>query len=191
MERAPSTSADFDRAYRLPFTLWGDPRIPDEIKDLVRQAHPGRALELGCGVGRFSRWVAQQGVRVTGVDFSPVAVEKARARAAGDSAPPEFVVGDVTRLDTLTGPYDVSFDVGCFHCLLPDQQRAYASEVRRLLRPGGTHLVWALDGSPAGMRLSPEVVAAAVAPSLTLVRSEASRRRIIASRWYWLSRPAE
>src|SRR6201995_4565236 len=124
---APTTSADFDRAYRLPITFWGDLRIPNELKELVRHAAPRSSLELGCGVGRFSRYLAQQGVRATGVDWSPVAIGKARDNAALDPRPPSFVIGDVTRLDGISGPFDLAFDVGCFHCLDSDGQRRYAA----------------------------------------------------------------
>ena len=178
----PSTPADFDRAYRAPLTLWGDVRVPPEVKAL---AVPGRrSLELGCGVGRFTRYLAEQGVRATGVDWSAVAI--AKAQAAASSA--RFLVGDVTRLEALSGPFDVSFDVGCFHCLDLVGQRAYAAEIARLLVPGGTHLIWALDHSPSDLSFSAELVSEAFAGQLTLREAKASRRRIVASHWYWLSR---
>src|SRR5262245_31899876 len=112
---APASSSDFDRAYSAAFTFWGDVRIPQELRALARHGSPQTILELGCGVGRLSRYLAQHGLRATGVDFSPIAIEKARARVAADDAKPEFLVADVTRLDVLEGPFDVSFDVGCFH----------------------------------------------------------------------------
>jgi SAM-dependent methyltransferase len=185
---APTKSTDFDLAYRLPITLWGDVRIPEEVKALVRNGSPGSSLELGCGVGRFSRYVAQQGLRATGVDFSPVAIAKARERVVNDDVRPEFLVGDVTHLDALHGPFDVSFDVGCFHCLDPQGQRAYVAEVSRLLRPGGTHLIWALDSSPSDLSLSPAVVKEAFAPGFALQEARPSRRRLARSHWYWLVR---
>ena len=141
----PTASADFDRAYRAPFTFWGDVRIPPEVVDLARDKPARRILELGCGVGRFSRHLARAGHQVVGIDFSPAAIEKARARVAGDAQRPEFVVSDVTDLRNVEEPFDLSFDVGCYHCLNPDQQARYAAEVYRLLRPGGTHLIWVLD----------------------------------------------
>lgn len=180
----PHTSADFDRAYRQPFTFWGDVRIPPEIKVLVARPDAHRVLELGCGVGRFSRWAAGQGKRVVGVDFSPVAIEK--ARRVPSSA--ELRVGDVTKLEGVEGPFDVSFDVGCFHCLDAAGQRAYAGEVARLLRPRGVHLIWALDHSPSDMRFGPELVKKVFAPDFDVTKSEPSRRRIVRSHWYWLER---
>lgn len=58
----PTTSTEFDRAYRSPVTLWGDIRIPAELKALAQKESPRRSLELGCGIGRFSRYLAQQGL---------------------------------------------------------------------------------------------------------------------------------
>ena len=185
---APTTSADFDRAYRSPITFWGDPRIPEELKALARRGAPRSSLELGCGVGRFSSYLAQQGLLATGVDFSPVAIAKARERVAKSEARPEFLVGDVTHLDALTGPFDVSFDIGCFHCLAPEGQRAYAAEMARLLRPGGTHLIWALDSAPSDVPLSPAAVKEVFAAGFELADARKSRRRLVQSHWYWLVR---
>jgi SAM-dependent methyltransferase len=182
------TSVEFDRAYRAPLTPWGDVRIPAEIAELVSSGVPRSALELGCGVGRFSRYVAQRGLRSVGVDFSPVAIAKAHARVARDEVRPAFVVGDVTDLGGVQGPFDVSFDVGCFHCLAAGQQPRYVAEVFRLLAPGGTHLIWALDGSPAGEQLSPRVLEQIFTPQFRLSRAARSRRRIVRSHWYWLVR---
>jgi cyclopropane fatty-acyl-phospholipid synthase-like methyltransferase len=186
----PTRGMEFDRFYRshVLHWIWSDIRIPPEVKALVRQGPPLSVLELGCGVGRFSRYVAQQGMHVTGVDFSPAAIARARASAAHDDAPPEFLVGDVTRLESLTGPFDVAFDVGCFHCLNEPSQQDYASEVFRLLKPGGTHLIWALDSAPSDAALSPAALKGAFAPGFALVRAQRSRRRLVRSHWYWLVR---
>jgi len=186
--KPPATSVDFDRAYKAPITFWGDVRVPQEIKALARQGSPESALELGCGIGRFSRYLAQRGLRVTGVDFSQVAIAKARENAAKDAAPAEFVVGDVTRLPALRGPFDFSFDVGCFHCLDRNAQRGYVSEVFRLLKPGGTHLIWALDAAPSEISLSAAVVKETFAPGFELQNAQKSRRRLVRSHWYWLAR---
>ena len=72
----------------------------------------GSILELGFGIGRFSRYVAQQNLRTTGIDFSPVAIAKARERVARYEVRPNSLVGDGTNLDALSGQFDVSFDVG-------------------------------------------------------------------------------
>jgi cyclopropane fatty-acyl-phospholipid synthase-like methyltransferase len=185
---APTASTDFDRAYRLPFTFWGDFRIPKEVKALIELGATRSILELGCGVGRFSRYVGKQGLQATGVDFSPVAIAKARKRVAQDKVRPQFLLGDVTHLEVLRGPFDASFDVGCFHCLDEQGQRAYVSELSRLLRSGATHLIWAIDSSPSGSPLSPAAVSEVFTPGFELRDSRTSRRRILPSHWYWLDR---
>jgi cyclopropane fatty-acyl-phospholipid synthase-like methyltransferase len=185
---APTTSADFDRAYRSPITVWGDLRIPSEVRDLVRDRARQSALELGCGVGRLSRYMTQQGLRVTGVDFSPVAIARARTRVATDDLRPEFCVGDVTRLEALNSIFDVALDVGCFHCLDAQGQRSYALELSRLLKPSGTHLIWAMDDTPSKMQLSPVAVREIFAPSFSVQHIHQSRRRLTRSHWYRLVR---
>lgn len=63
---------------------------------------PGQqVLDVGCGVGRWSRLLALRGARVTGVDLSPTMVEEARKRAlqGGLSEQCTFVVQDLAGLD--------------------------------------------------------------------------------------------
>lgn len=188
----PITSQDFDKAYEQPVTAWGDVRIPAQLKALIKQAKAAhtqapRALELGCGLGRFARYAAGQGLQMTAVDFSAVAIAKASERVADDAVKPHFLVGDVTNLAELSGLFDLSYDVGCFHCLDANGQRAYASELSRLLAPNATHLIWALDQSPSEMDFSPQLIAQ-VFTDFELVQARPSRRRLMASHWYWLKR---
>lgn len=186
----PKKSTDFDRVYRSSFLhwMWSDIRIPSELNALFQRTTPQTALELGCGTGRFSAYLAKQGVHMTGVDFSPVAIEKARKRVRHHALPPLFLVADVTRIDALNGPFDVSFDIGCFHCLDSQGQTAYATEIARLLKPGGTHLIWAMDSAPGGIPLSPSIIETLFKPNFVLTEIQHKRRRLAPSHWYWLVR---
>jgi ubiquinone/menaquinone biosynthesis C-methylase UbiE len=186
--KPPFTSEEFNKAYKLPITFWGDNRIPKELKELVKTNNPKTSLELGCGLGRFSRFMEEQSIKATGVDFSSVAIEKARKRVANDECKPTFLVGDVTNLEMLTEQFDVSFDVGCFHCLNEEGQQKYVSEIYRLLKPGATHLIWALDIAPSEIKLNHNYITKIFEKGFKLVNSKFSRRRIIASHWYWLVR---
>jgi ubiquinone/menaquinone biosynthesis C-methylase UbiE len=179
----------YDRWYQLPITPWGDRRIPEELSTLATETSGGgRTLELGCGTGTFSVYLAGQGFRATGVDFSPIAIRKAKERAASAGVSAEFIVGDVTDLGVLGEPFDLALDIGCFHCLTAAQQQQYAAELARLTRPGSTLLVWAMDSTPPEGRgsLSPEVVEEVFSTEFSLERAEASRRRLAVSHWYWL-----
>jgi cyclopropane fatty-acyl-phospholipid synthase-like methyltransferase len=188
--KAPSTSEQFNKVYNssIAHWSWGDIRIPKELIELVNTINPKTSLELGCGLGRLSKFMAKQGIISTGVDFSSVAIENARKGVATDKCKPTFIVGDVTNLESIKQQFDISYDVGCFHCLNEEGQQKYVSEVYRLLIPGGSHLIWALDTAPSDMKLNPGSIAKTFENGFRLVNSRLSRRRIIASHWYWLVR---
>ncbi len=72
-------------------TLWDDRYVDSELvwgakpnaflPPLVEGLSVGTALDVACGEGRNSLWLAEQGWDVTGIDFSPVAIDKARTLA--------------------------------------------------------------------------------------------------------------
>ncbi len=187
-KKLPDPRNFFNKAYKFPITLWGDVRIPKELETFVKTNNPKTALELGCGLGRHSTFIAEQGVKATGVDFSTVAIEKAKKRLANKEQRPTFLIGDVTNLEIITESFDFSFDIGCFHCLHEVWQQKYVSQIKRLLKPGATHLIWALDSLPFGMKLSPNYIDKLFENSFQLVNSKSSRRRILPAHWYWLVR---
>jgi ubiquinone/menaquinone biosynthesis C-methylase UbiE len=184
-----TTGEEFNKVYRsIGHWIWTDNRIPEELKEIVELDNLKTSLELGCGLGIFSSFMASQGIKATGVDFSSVAIKKANERVANSTAKPEYIVGDVTNLKINDEQFDFSFDVGCFHCLNEEDQQKYVSEIHRLLNPGATLLIWALDKSPRDIKLSPDYIAKKFENSFQLVKSKFSRRRIAASHWYWLVR---
>jgi len=77
------TSDDWDRRYDTPRMVW--PAEPNRfLRAEVGGLAAGRALDLACGEGRNAIWLARRGWEVTGVDFSGVALAKAR-QAADDA----------------------------------------------------------------------------------------------------------
>ena len=120
--------------YAVGFTPWeqmAHPEIAEQIGDLFarqeegREPPYGRALDLGCGSGIWTVALAQRGWRVTGVDFVPKALRRARERAEEAGVELELLQGDVTKLDASgvgTG-FDLILDFGCFHDELSDDQR--------------------------------------------------------------------
>jgi SAM-dependent methyltransferase len=106
------------------------------------------ALDVGCGEGADARWLAAHGWAVTGVDWSDVALDRARAaiRAAGLDA--TFVQGDATDRALLaglspTGTFDL-VTLGFIHPEPDERDTAYA-HLPGLVAPGGHLLVIAHD----------------------------------------------
>jgi 2-polyprenyl-3-methyl-5-hydroxy-6-metoxy-1,4-benzoquinol methylase len=110
---------------------------------------PGlRVLDIGCGVGRWSRWLAAQGAQVMGIDVSPTMIAEARRRVqqAGLSARCRFAVQDLESLDA-GGPYDLVLAVTVLQHVLDDERLAAGlSRMVRHLTPGGRMLL--LEAAP-------------------------------------------
>jgi SAM-dependent methyltransferase len=124
---------------------WDDEMPPPEIVALAEKLPPGRALDLGCGYGRSSIYLAQRGWRVDGVDFIPLAIAGAisRAERMGMLDKIEFHMGRVTNLGFLDEPFDLAIDVGCMHALDGSDLVRYRDGVQRLLKPGGQYVLFA------------------------------------------------
>jgi len=139
--------------YRRGFTPWDSGVSPPELIEVIegnRRLTPGRALDLGCGTGTTSVYMASKGWQVTGVDFVPRAIRASRAKATAARLSVAFLAGDVTRLHQLLiePGFDLLFDQGCFHALPDGARPAYAREVSRMARPGATYLLYAFGRQP-------------------------------------------
>lgn len=156
----------FRLMYRRGITPWDSGVSPPELVGVIEgtsRLAPSRALDLGCGTGTTSVYMASKGWQVTGVDFVPRPIRIARAKAASAGVSVAFLVGDVTRLHELPidPAFDLLFDQGCFHSL-PDRARpAYVYEVSRMARSGATFLLYAFGRQPnvARRRFFPKGIA--------------------------------
>lgn len=112
---------------------------------------PGRALDLAAGEGRNAVWLAEQGWRVTAVDFSDVAIAKADRLATARGVVIDAVVADAT--GDLAGVLDpAGYDLVLVAYLqLPASERAAAlANAVAALAPGGTLLEIAHDAANLG-----------------------------------------
>jgi SAM-dependent methyltransferase len=186
--------------YRLMYWLgmshWDTGETPPEVQEAFKEGEipPGPALDLGCGTGTNVIFMAKQGREAYGLDFVPVAVDKARLKAqeAGVNGRARFLVADVTRLDKIDLPQcGFALDMGCFHGLSPDGRRRYAEGLAKILAPGGRYMLYTLDPhKEAGVSfgIQPEAVEAAFAPWFNILRRERGAFWSRGSTWFWMER---
>jgi len=133
---SPLTQAVYTQEARRG--LW-----PSEEVVIKTYFHPGsRVLDVGCGTGRTTIPLYQQGFEVVGVDMTPAMIDTARSIASQQGLAINYEVGDATHL-----PYhNESFDHALFSfngwAQIPGRanRAAALSEIYRVLRPGGHYI---------------------------------------------------
>jgi ubiquinone/menaquinone biosynthesis C-methylase UbiE len=98
--------------------------------------HPGQnVLDVACGSGTAALVAARRYCNVTGIDYVPELIERARKRAEASGLPVDFQVEDAQNLPFPDNSFDVVFSVYGVQ-FAPDQEKA-ASELLRVCKPGG------------------------------------------------------
>lgn len=165
----------FKTFYRLGFTPWDGHPLPTSLKNLIEgdgnnpPLAAGKALDIGCGTGDNSIYLARHGWQATGVDFVERAVDKARAKASANNVDIRFEQADVTRLceEGIGSNFALIVDNGCLHGMSDDDRYDYVREVTaaaapdaRLLLvefiPGGSYGVPGIEPSEVAQRFEGE-----------------------------------
>jgi len=102
---------------------------------------PCKVLDIGCGTGEDSVWLARQGFAATGCDISKTAITRAKEKAALAKVDCTFHTADFLE-DRLPGlPFDFAFDRGCLHCIKDgSDRRRFAEKVADHLTEAGLWL---------------------------------------------------
>lgn len=121
--------------YRSAELVWGSEPNRFVAEALGSREPAGRALDLACGEGRNAIWLARRGWKVTGVDYSDVAIERARQLAASAGVLVEWIRGDATTR---------ALEAGAFALVIVSYLQLPGPELRRVLEraaaalaPGG------------------------------------------------------
>ncbi len=137
------------------FYLFGNPRwdtgvVPPEVTEYVEHHPPGRALDIGCGTGTNLLHLAQHGWQAEGIDFSWLAVRRARRRLTRAGFPASAWIDDATRLTKAQGVYNYILDIGCFHQLSAAGKQAEIESVQAHLASGGCWMIYGHCWDPQG-----------------------------------------
>lgn len=139
VRRAYNTVAE-DYANRLPDTRAEarlDLAMVDAFAEAVTSGDEARVLDAGCGTGRMSRYLAERGCLVEGIDLSPTMIAMARRDHPG-------LVFTVASLTDLPFPDDEFAGVMLWYSMIhmpPAGQARIFAEVARVLSPAGYVLV--------------------------------------------------
>jgi SAM-dependent methyltransferase len=133
----------FKKRYKTGDTPW-DIGKPDFnlIETVVNKSIKScKALDIGCGTGDNSIWLAQKHFQVTGTDISEIALEKAKEKALKSDVKCTFLVVDFFRNRIEGAPFGFVFDRGCFHTFASHKERKrFAKNVASNLEKDGLWL---------------------------------------------------
>jgi len=131
------------RKYPLESLGWelGRPRpilVEFVEKGLIKK---GKALDICCGAGTNTVYLAKKGFEVTGIDISPKAIEIAKKKAQQTNAKINLMVQSFVNLPFGNEEFDFVFDMGCFHHVEIEDRSKFVMGVHRILKKGGNYLL--------------------------------------------------
>ncbi len=131
----PASPEFWEMRYQASFTPWDAGAVPVLLRSLIAVHRPaGPVLVPGCGSGHDVRFLAEAGLDVMGIDFSPAALEAARpvlGPYAGRLRQADFFAPE------LDGPWALVYE-RAFLCSLPRRCWGdWAARVAQLVAPGG------------------------------------------------------
>lgn len=130
---------------------------PFVVNVLKKRGKPGRALDIGCGTGAFSVYLAKQGYDVTGLDMFPRALEMGKNHAQRENVSVNWVEADLFTWKPQQ-KFDLILDSGCLHALVGGNLQKYRDQLQSWLAPGGDYVLghWgkkhSFDWLPIGPR---------------------------------------
>jgi SAM-dependent methyltransferase len=143
------------------------------VKAIQERKQSGNALDLGCGAGVFSVYMAKAGQQVTGLDFIPKALELARELAKENDVQVNWMQADLLNWNPQV-KFDILLDSGCLHTI--SKKNKFKSKIINWLAPGGDFILGHFgrrdffDWRPVGpIRRSKNELEKLFAPELRLI----------------------
>lgn len=164
--------ASWEQRYAGGELPWDSGKVDIHLGGVLERNNiePGKALEIGCGTGTNTVWLAQQGFEMTGIDMAQNAIARAEAKIAAAGVDGKLFAADFLTDDISGAPYKFVYDRGAFHVLdTAEEQSRFASRIAELLEPEGIwhSLIGSTDGPPRDSgppRHSAAEIVAAVEP---------------------------
>ncbi len=112
-----NTRDRFVEKYEEGTTPWVHENVDFNLVDVVENwpIYPCSTVDLGCGTGVESIWLAKQGFDVTGIDGSAIAIDSAKKNIGDERVKCNFITSDFLTDNITEAPFDFVFDRGFFH----------------------------------------------------------------------------
>jgi ubiquinone/menaquinone biosynthesis C-methylase UbiE len=141
-----SNYGEWDQIYRrYPVASWGwelgKPRpilIEFVEKGLIKR---GKVLDLCCGAGTNTVYLAEKGFEVTAIDISRKAIAYAKEKAGHANVKIDFMIQSFVDLSFKDEAFDFVFDMGCFHHVEIVDRPKFITGVHRVLKKAGNYLL--------------------------------------------------
>ena len=101
----------------------------------------GKALDICCGTGTNTVYLAEKGFEVTGIGISPTAIGYAEKKAAHANVHVSLKVQDFLELPFEDEEFDFVFDMGCFHHVKTEDRASFIKGVHRVLKKRGNYML--------------------------------------------------
>lgn len=138
---------NWEEVYRThaPESLpWELGRARPQLVELIQRGTvvaEGKALDLCCGLGTNTIYLAQAGFEVCAIDIAPTAIGYARKKAELAGVRVRFRTADATKLPFADAQFDFALDMGCFHHITLRDRPRYLGGIHRVLKPAGKYFL--------------------------------------------------
>jgi len=139
---------------------------PEELVRFIFRSYPNPALrktikvlDLGCGPGSCSWFLAREGFLVSGIDGSQTAIQLAQERLQSENLKGDFKIGDFNKMPWSDSYFDAVIDIDSLTCNTAVASKQILKEIGRILKPNG--LLFSMTfkngcwGDESGIRIEP------------------------------------
>lgn len=133
----------FEKAYEKPgIAVWTEINPPKELVELIesKKIQPCKAIDVGCGEGFYSIYLAKKGFDVLGIDISENAIKYAKENAKKAGVNIRFTAMEIGNLHKLNEKFDFIFEWTLLHQIIPSEREKYVRDINNILNKKGKYI---------------------------------------------------